>query len=356
MKSFMNEKIHIALVIPFYNEELYIQQTLQSLVEQRFSLPLRWTVVFVNNASTDTTEHSIRQVCKKHSIPFHLIKEQRKGTVYSRTTGLRYGASLQPEILLSTDADTTFTPTFIESTYLDMQNGDAEFLCGKRQVCRPVDLWKRLVSRSIYNTYRTLWNLEYELYGQYAFGAYFAIKTDVFTRLPHYHPARHVSFLGEDVLLARRCFYTGVATQRSSAAVTPNPRKDIALGVKGFRRMPGNTPETHDTHQEISSLNYHPLSKEVELDIVQQIYDFTSKRLLWSAADAFIFWIKTGMKYPNAYSSAQKTFQFFDLDIQSVDTPINRTRSTYQLYKKLLNSYESAVNRAIQQYVENTIR
>lgn len=352
----MSEKLHVALVIPFHNEELYIQATLQSLAQQQVTIPIRWTVIFVNNASTDQTESIIRRQCRKYAIPFRLINESRRGTVYSRTTGLRYGARLGPEVLISTDADTTFPDSFIESSYLDLQNSGADFLCGKRQVCKPVDLWKRLVSKRIYNTHRTLWNLEYELFGQYAFGAYFAIKAKTFSSLPLYNPALCESFIGEDVLLARRCFFTHIVTRSSSITVTPDPRKDIALGINGLGRMSGNTPETHSHRQTVSSLDYTPLSQEQEGIILQQIYAFTTKRLLWSSADALVFWERTGRVYGTAYTSAEKTFHFFDLDIQSVGKQVQKSWSTLQLYKKLLNSYESIAYNAIEQYVETTIR
>lgn len=258
----MKNDITIALVIPFYNEKLFIQQTLQSLAQQHISGGLLWITIFVDNGSTDGSADIIRSFCTKHHMPFHVIEEQRKGTVYSRTTGLHYGASLEPEILISTDADTTFPPLFIRTTYQDMQAGNIEFLCGKRNTHPTIDLWKRLVSKNIYNAYRSIWNLEYELFGPYAFGAYFAIKTRTFAELPMYQPAQHVKFIGEDVLLSRRCFYTGATTKRSSIAVTPNPRKDIALGIQGFRREAGNTPQTHDTKLNMSLLQYKPIGKK----------------------------------------------------------------------------------------------
>lgn len=350
----MKNNVNIALIIPFYNEKLFIEQTLRSLARQRVSRSLRWTTVFVDNGSTDNTVDIIRSYCRKHHLSFHLIDEQRKGTVYSRTAGLRYGASLKPEVLISTDADTTFPPLFIETTYQDIMTGDIDFLCGRRNTHPTIDLWKRLTSKNIYNAYRSIWNLEYELFGPYAFGAYFAIKTSTFIGLPLYQPAQHVKFIGEDVLLSRRCFYIGASIKRSHSAVTPNPRKDIALGIRGLRRMPGNMPQTHNAKLSTSLLQYNPIPKKMEAGLLKQIYAFTAKRLVWSAADAYVFWKKTGMIHTNAYTSAQKTIHFLGLDMHTVDAYKKKSLSTHELYTKLISSHVQQINDAIQKYVKTT--
>lgn len=98
----MSERI--ITVVPAYNEEESIIDTLQSLDAQK--KPLEGIIV-VDNASTDDTPNIVEDY-QRHSLrPVHLLHEPKKGTGFASRTGFDYAINgLDADIVSRTDADT----------------------------------------------------------------------------------------------------------------------------------------------------------------------------------------------------------------------------------------------------------
>lgn len=88
----------ISLVIPVYNEEKYIKNCLQAIVNQ---IQKPDEVIIVNNNSQDNTLKIIAGFLKK--LPLKIINEKNKGTVFARNKGFNLASG---EIIVRTDADT----------------------------------------------------------------------------------------------------------------------------------------------------------------------------------------------------------------------------------------------------------
>jgi glycosyltransferase involved in cell wall biosynthesis len=90
-------------VIPCYNEENYIADTLFSLKSQDYDG--EFEIIVVDNNSTDSTA----KIAKEYGVS--VIKEKRPGVCWARQTGTE---AARGEIIISTDADTIFSPVWLK--------------------------------------------------------------------------------------------------------------------------------------------------------------------------------------------------------------------------------------------------
>jgi glycosyltransferase involved in cell wall biosynthesis len=96
-KDILSDNPKVSIVIPAYNEEKLLPQTLESLSNQKFNYPFE--IIVVDNASTDNTG----QIASSWGVK--VIHEKKKGITYARQKGL---LESKGEIIISTDADTIF--------------------------------------------------------------------------------------------------------------------------------------------------------------------------------------------------------------------------------------------------------
>jgi glycosyltransferase involved in cell wall biosynthesis len=101
------EKMHqqqprFSVVIPAYNEEEFISDCLGSLAQQDFAEPFE--IIVVDNNSTDRTAEIAR------STGATVVREETRGVCWARQCGTLAASG---EIVISTDADTTFGPGWL---------------------------------------------------------------------------------------------------------------------------------------------------------------------------------------------------------------------------------------------------
>lgn len=101
--------IEVSIVIPAYNEEKYIGETLNSLLKSEQKTDINYEVILVDNNSTDKTA----EVAKKFAtgMDLKIIKEGRQGRGAARARGFK---EAKGEIILSADADTIFYKGWVE--------------------------------------------------------------------------------------------------------------------------------------------------------------------------------------------------------------------------------------------------
>ncbi len=98
-------KIKISVIVPAYNVENYLSETLDCLVRQSVD---EYEVIIVNDGSTDGTQGIIDSYCNKHPH-FSCIFQQNSGVSAARNTGLlaakgKYVSFLDSDDLLSENA------------------------------------------------------------------------------------------------------------------------------------------------------------------------------------------------------------------------------------------------------------
>lgn len=99
------EKPIISVVIPAYNEEEYLKDTLDALQNQDFK---NFEIIVVDNNSTDKTA----QIAKKSGAK--VISEPQKGVAFARQAGF---VNAQGEIIVTTDADSLPPPNWLSKIY-----------------------------------------------------------------------------------------------------------------------------------------------------------------------------------------------------------------------------------------------
>lgn len=94
---------HISIVLPTFNEEKYLSQTLDSLMNQTASGYTDMEVLVVDSQSTDST----REVAARYDTK---VITAPKGKLMARDLGVRIARG---DVIVATDADTYYTPNFI---------------------------------------------------------------------------------------------------------------------------------------------------------------------------------------------------------------------------------------------------
>lgn len=119
----------ISIVIPAYNEEKYILNSLRSLLNQNLANTISYEIIIVDNNSTDNTYKIVKSFIDKYrksndKISFELIREYRKGVAFARQTGFSMANS---KIIATLDADCIASPLWVR-TIFNIFNYDYDYL------------------------------------------------------------------------------------------------------------------------------------------------------------------------------------------------------------------------------------
>jgi len=98
----------ISVIIPAYNQAVYVAQAVQSVCDQTFT---DWELIVVDDGSTDDT---LQVLAGFHDSRIHVIRQANQGVSAARNTGIRN--SLAP-LITFLDADDLFTPEKLTVLY-----------------------------------------------------------------------------------------------------------------------------------------------------------------------------------------------------------------------------------------------
>jgi glycosyltransferase involved in cell wall biosynthesis len=115
----------IAIILPAYNEELTIAQT----IEDFYTHKPEATIVVVNNCSKDGTQKIAEQTLTRLQAKGFVINEERAGKGNAVRTGLR---SIKSDIYILADADMTYPARHIDDLIIPVINGTADMTVGDR--------------------------------------------------------------------------------------------------------------------------------------------------------------------------------------------------------------------------------
>ncbi|MGW7341934.1 glycosyltransferase family 2 protein [Streptomyces sp. NPDC054854] len=120
------------VIVPAYDEERSIGATLAALAGQDDT---GFSLVVVDNASTDGTARIVREFARSAPFPVVLVAEPEPGAGTAADTGFRYAVRAGASLLLRTDADCLPARDWTAVARAEFGRG-AEMLCG-RSVPRP---------------------------------------------------------------------------------------------------------------------------------------------------------------------------------------------------------------------------
>lgn len=183
-----HNKFAISVIIPTYNEERYILDTLLDLSNQSFDLPFETIIV---DCSTDSTIKVAKSFAEK--LHLHTIKYMGKRGVSNQRN---YGAKVaKSQNLLFIDADTRTPNNSLSLMWsLAIQNG---YAIGTSYMKANSSKLVDRICLSMYNLYSTIRNP----FSPIATGAFMYVNKEVFEKIGGFNP--NISF-AEDFDLVQR--------------------------------------------------------------------------------------------------------------------------------------------------------
>ncbi len=109
----MSKNPQVSIVLPAFNEEKYIGDTLFSLLKSEQQTQISYEVILVDNNSTDKTQEVAQKFGKGMNL--RIVVEKRQGRGAARAKGFE---EARGDIILSADADTIFHRNWIEELTL----------------------------------------------------------------------------------------------------------------------------------------------------------------------------------------------------------------------------------------------
>ena len=138
----------ISIIVPCFNQAKYLDESLQSVLNQSFT---DWECIIVNDGSTDTTEVVSNEWIKKDSR-FKYVFQNNGGLSSARNLGIKKAES---EFILPLDADDKIGENYLELAYQVFQeHKDLKVVyCEAKKFGDSDEFWK-LPEFSLYNLSR----------------------------------------------------------------------------------------------------------------------------------------------------------------------------------------------------------
>jgi len=111
-----------SVIVPFLNEETYIEQCISSLINQDFDKK-EYELIFVDNDSNDNSAKIVKRFPE-----VILLAEKRKYAYAARNKGIK---TAKGEIAAFIDADCTASKNWLTEIYEGMKKNNAEIALGK---------------------------------------------------------------------------------------------------------------------------------------------------------------------------------------------------------------------------------
>ena len=123
----MSNRLSNYVVVPAFNEETRIGQTLESLAGQS---RLDFSLVVVDNNSTDGTAAIVNAFAAEAPMPVELIHEPERGVGFAVDTGFRHAIGRGASRIARTDADCLPDPDWLAEAIAAFEAG-GELVCGR---------------------------------------------------------------------------------------------------------------------------------------------------------------------------------------------------------------------------------
>ena len=107
----------VSIVVPCYNQAQYLDETLQSVLDQTYA---NWECIIVNDGSPDNTEEKARVWTAKDSR-FIYIYQENSGLCSARNKGIEIAKG---EFILPLDADDKIAPDYVSLAVMSFQEND----------------------------------------------------------------------------------------------------------------------------------------------------------------------------------------------------------------------------------------
>ena len=121
----MNNQKTISIVVPCFNEKNYIENCIQSLLQNGFPIE-NMEILIVDGMSTDGTREIVQSLNKQHP-QVRLIDNTKKKTPFALNLGIEKATN---EYILIASAHSSFDPDYISTLFSEMENEKADVIGG----------------------------------------------------------------------------------------------------------------------------------------------------------------------------------------------------------------------------------
>lgn len=126
--TFPRAPIKVAIIIPVFNVENYLEQCLDSILSQTFK---DFLIIAIDDGSTDSSAKILDKYCSKDPR-LHIIQQKNQGVSSARNAGLDFIEKRSDiEFVYFLDADDYIATNFLETAITDITTYNADyFVCG----------------------------------------------------------------------------------------------------------------------------------------------------------------------------------------------------------------------------------
>jgi glycosyltransferase involved in cell wall biosynthesis len=191
----------LSFVVPAYNEENYLGDCLESILEQTRGREHLVEIVVVNNASTDGT----RAVAARYP-GVTVVDEPRKGLTFARQAGF---LNTSGRLIANVDSDSRLTPGWIDRVFAAFEKGSSLVALSGPFVYYDLSASERVMVRGFYLVAWASYAINrYVLrVGSMVQGGNFVVQREALERIGGFNLS--ISFYGEDTDIARRMSAVG---------------------------------------------------------------------------------------------------------------------------------------------------
>ncbi|MDE6845119.1 MAG: glycosyltransferase [Lachnospiraceae bacterium] len=141
------DNVNISIIMPLYNSEKYLEESLESVLRQTFT---NYELICVNDGSTDGTLDILEKFLQKDSRLRIVSNSKRLGAAYSRNKGM---GMANGEYLAFLDGDDIFDEMMLEKAYDTLENKAADIVMFD---------YKHVPTEQIHNKQRIIHGQEYK--------------------------------------------------------------------------------------------------------------------------------------------------------------------------------------------------
>lgn len=114
--------VAVSIVMPLYNTERYLEESLESVLKQTFT---NYELICVNDGSTDKTPNILEKFCNKDNRIWVVTNSERLGAACSRNKGM---GMAKGKYLVFLDGDDIFDETMLERAYDAIEKNTADIV------------------------------------------------------------------------------------------------------------------------------------------------------------------------------------------------------------------------------------